>query len=220
MTTSGSPDHQPAETARDAPTNVIRPVTEGVPGAHHPPPVPSEPSAAGPGDADPPAGDPGHGAGRGPAASDPGGGHGTSRSPTPGDAEQIRRDIERTREELGATVEQLVAKADVRARVRSTAQQVSHRLQDAATSVGKHAQPVADVGGHLAAQAEVAREKLTTGSATDGLRDQAVAAVTALRDAAPPALRRATADRRRTVVVVALAAVAAGWLAARRRRRA
>ena len=38
----------------------------------------------------------------------------------PDDPEQLRQDIERTREQLGDTVEALVAKADVKAQAKET----------------------------------------------------------------------------------------------------
>ena len=40
----------------------------------------------------------------------------TSRPPSPDNPEQLKAAIERTREELGRTAEQLVAKTDVKAR--------------------------------------------------------------------------------------------------------
>jgi hypothetical protein len=42
-------------------------------------------------------------------------------SEQPGDAQALREEIERTRERLGATVEQLAAKADVKGRARARA---------------------------------------------------------------------------------------------------
>lgn len=205
MTTSSSPEPRPVETEQGAPTNVTRPLTEAVPGAHHPPPVPSEPPVAGQDGAQPPAADSGSSGTRVPAAQEADGGDGTSKPPVRSDPEEIRQDIDRTREELGAVVEELVAKTDVRARARTTAQQLSHRLQDTATSAGQHLKPV--------------REKLTAGSTADALRDQAAGGATALR-AAAPALQRATSDKRRTVLVTALGVAAVvGWLTLVRRKR-
>jgi hypothetical protein len=51
-----------------------------------------------------------------------------------GDPEQIRADIESTRQELGDTVEALAAKADVKARVRD---KIEHTKEAAAEKLGK-----------------------------------------------------------------------------------
>jgi ElaB/YqjD/DUF883 family membrane-anchored ribosome-binding protein len=46
------------------------------------------------------------------------------------DTEQLRREIERTRTELGATVEALSHKADVKAQARAKAEQAKTQAQD------------------------------------------------------------------------------------------
>jgi ElaB/YqjD/DUF883 family membrane-anchored ribosome-binding protein len=46
------------------------------------------------------------------------------------DTEQLRREIERTRADLGATVEALSHKADVKAHARAKAEQAKSRAQD------------------------------------------------------------------------------------------
>jgi ElaB/YqjD/DUF883 family membrane-anchored ribosome-binding protein len=46
------------------------------------------------------------------------------------DTEQLRRDIERTRAELGATVEALSHKADVKAHARAMAEQAKTQAQE------------------------------------------------------------------------------------------
>lgn len=48
------------------------------------------------------------------------------------DAERLRDEIERTREHLGATVEQLVARADVKSRALAEAAELTGRLRQAA----------------------------------------------------------------------------------------
>jgi hypothetical protein len=50
----------------------------------------------------------------------------------PGDERELRRDIERTRERLGVTVEQLVGKADVRAKAKAKAAELTGRVTAAA----------------------------------------------------------------------------------------
>jgi hypothetical protein len=49
------------------------------------------------------------------------------------DAQQIRDEIERTRQHLGATVEQLVARVDVKSRARAEAAELTGRLKLAVT---------------------------------------------------------------------------------------
>jgi len=43
--------------------------------------------------------------------------------------EEVQRQIERTRDELGATIDQLTAKVDIRARVRQRAAAISARMK-------------------------------------------------------------------------------------------
>jgi len=56
----------------------------------------------------------------------------TSGEPTSGDPAEIRADIERTRTELGDTVEALAAKADVKARARIAAGDLKVRAKELA----------------------------------------------------------------------------------------
>lgn len=51
-------------------------------------------------------------------------GHATADS-----VEEVQRQIERTRDELGATIDQLTAKVDIRARARQQAAAISARMQ-------------------------------------------------------------------------------------------
>lgn len=64
-----------------------------------------------------------------------------------GDAEALRAEIRRTRQELGETVQALAARADVKSRLRETAahsgQRVRQRVEQAAGGV---AGPVRDAG--------------------------------------------------------------------------
>ncbi|WLS45020.1 DUF3618 domain-containing protein [Micromonospora profundi] len=68
-----------------------------------------------------------------------------------GDTEALREEIRRTRVELGETVEALAAKADVKARLKESADQARARMREQA------AQTVARVRGQAARGAEVAR---------------------------------------------------------------
>jgi hypothetical protein len=66
-------------------------------------------------------------------------------SEQPGDAQALREEIERTRERLGATVEQLAAKADVKGRARARARaaelagQVTRRARSTAAQAREQA---------------------------------------------------------------------------------
>jgi hypothetical protein len=52
----------------------------------------------------------------------------------PGDAQQLREEIERTREHLGETVEQLAAKADVKGRAQARAAELAGQVTRQARS--------------------------------------------------------------------------------------
>ncbi len=75
-----------------------------------------------------------------------------------GDTEALREEIRRTRVELGETMEALAAKADVKARLRSSAEQARGRMREQA------AQTVARVRGQAAQGAEAARERAASGA--------------------------------------------------------
>ncbi|MGW5558728.1 DUF3618 domain-containing protein [Micromonospora sp. NPDC003944] len=68
-----------------------------------------------------------------------------------GDTEALREEIRRTRVELGETMEALAAKADVKARLKESADQARERLREQA------AQTVARVRGQAARGAGMAR---------------------------------------------------------------
>jgi hypothetical protein len=53
----------------------------------------------------------------------------TSESASPDDAEQLRAQIEQTREHIGQTAEQLVAKADVKARAQAKVTDLTQRAK-------------------------------------------------------------------------------------------
>lgn len=119
------------------------------------------------------------------------------------DREALTSEIERTREELGNTVEALVAKTDVKARARGKVAQVSGRLAEAKQQVAASAGPV--------------REQVS---------NQAAKATATVRRAAPEPVQRAAqraaeqaGQRRVQVLVTAGAVLVAGWLLLRRRRR-
>jgi hypothetical protein len=125
----------------------------------------------------------------------------TESSLTPGDAapdtlQALTDEIERTRAELGETVEALAAKADVKARAQEKAADARRAIMDAGSQV---------------------KDQVTNGTA------QAAATIW---NAAPEPVQRAAkraADsarqRRAPLAMAAGAALLAGWLIARRRRR-
>ena len=125
----------------------------------------------------------------------------TESSLTPSDAapdtlQALTDEIERTRAELGETVEALAAKADVKARAQEKAADARRAIMDAGSQV---------------------KDQVTNGTA------QAAATIW---NAAPEPVQRAAkraADsarqRRAPLAMAAGAALLAGWLIARRRRR-
>ena len=88
----------------------------------------------------------------------------TSGLPSPDDPEQLKAAIEQTRDELGRTVEQLVAKTDVKARAQAKASDLTQRAKDATSQVRRQA----------AAQAGCARKQLAGSYQASGPLKQAV----------------------------------------------
>ena len=79
-----------------------------------------------------------------------------------GDTEALREEIRRTRVELGETMELLAAKADVKARLRESAEQAKGRMREQAALTmarvrGQAAQKAGEVRGQAAQKARVAR---------------------------------------------------------------
>jgi hypothetical protein len=72
-----------------------------------------------------------------------------------GDRDALREEIRRTRVELGETVELLAAKADVKARLKDSAEQAKERMREQA------AQTVARMRGQAAQKAGVMRGQAT-----------------------------------------------------------
>ncbi len=92
------------------------------------------------------------------------------------DPQALREEIERTREQLGATVEALAAKADVKSQAKQKASQLTGRLTsqagqlrqratEAATSISKATpEPVKQAASNAAATARRYRVPLTAGA--------------------------------------------------------
>ncbi|WP_433271868.1 DUF3618 domain-containing protein [Actinosynnema sp. CS-041913] len=112
----------------------------------------------------------------------------------PQDPAALRADIEKTRVELGDTVEALVHKADVPARVKETAHESVEQVKEGATAVAERVNTAAVVA------AEKAQE--TVAQVSTRVSDKASRAV----DALPPPV----ADRmRRHPAAIALGVAAA-----------
>ena len=67
-------------------------------------------------------------------------------TPEPATGRELQDEIEQTRERLGQTVEELVAKADVKARAQAKAAEVKVKAQDKAADVKSRA---ADLAGNV-----------------------------------------------------------------------
>ena len=145
----------------------------------------------------------------------------------PDDA-QLQQEIERTREQLGETVEQLAAKADVKARARDKAAEFSGRVKSTAGQARKEAAARSESArSQLAGKTAAARQKATSagGAGKDQLQTRAAAVAMPVWEATPEHLRRAvakgasTARQRRVPLAAAAAALILGYLAIRRWRR-
>jgi Protein of unknown function (DUF3618) len=124
-----------------------------------------------------------------------------------GDVQALTDEIERTRMQLGETVEALAAKADVKARAQQKAADAKARAQEKAADAK---QTILEVGGQV-------KDQVTSGTAQ--------AAATVWNRTPEPVQRAAkraadSARQRRAPLAMAVgAALLVGWLIARRRRR-
>jgi hypothetical protein len=138
----------------------------------------------------------------------------------PDDVQELQQEIEQTREQLGETVQQLAAKADVKARAQDKAAQLADRVK------GQTGQARAQV----AARAGSARDQATSSAAAAGQRavylgatakDQMTAAGGSVWQATPEPARQAvargaaTARQHRVPLAVAASALVAGLLIVR-----
>ena len=90
-----------------------------------------------------------------------------SQSGPPDDLEQLRTEIEQTREHLGDTVDQLTAKADVKAQAQAKAADLTQRAKDTAGQTRKHAvDTVGQVRQQAADTASQARQRAAAATAT------------------------------------------------------
>jgi len=89
----------------------------------------------------------------------------------PDDVQELQREIEQTREQLGDTAEQLVAKADVKARAQSKAAELAGRVKgQAATARAQAAAGAGSVRDQVTASAAGVRQKASQWAPRPGSR--------------------------------------------------
>ena len=149
-----------------------------------------------------------------------GNGHAPGAAP-PESLEGLTEEIDRTREELGETVEALVAKADVTARAREKATEVAGRVSGRASQLKDTANQVKEQAAvRMSSAAASSPEPVRRGAKQVAARMSAAGAATPepVRRAAKQAADRAQ-QRQVLLAVAAGGALLAGWLAVRGRRR-
>ncbi|WP_461012391.1 DUF3618 domain-containing protein, partial [Streptomyces capparidis] len=122
-----------------------------------------------------------------------------------GGLEELRDDIERTRHDLGQTVEELAAKADVKSRVQ-------HRAAELTSHAKERVARATHLARHNGSGAPKAKERLA--AAAETLEEKAPQQVTDTVTAAA----RSGKGRGAAVAIAAGAAAAAAWPAIRRAR--
>jgi hypothetical protein len=142
----------------------------------------------------------------------------------PGDEQALRQEIEQTREKLGETVGQLVAKTDLKGRARAKAAGLTGRVKGSTAQVpAKAAQAGAGMRGQVAGKTVMARQKAAAAGGT--AKTQLQARVTAVWEAAPEPVRRTVvrgagvAKQRRVPLMAAAVTLIAGSVALRRWRK-
>jgi hypothetical protein len=125
-------------------------------------------------------------------------------APAPDNRRQLEAEIERTREQLGETVQELVARADVKTRARAKATELTGRVRST----------TAQARGQVAGKTATARQKAMSarGAGTEQLRNRAAAVGAPVWEATPDQVRRvvtkgASGARERWVPLTAAAGV-------------
>jgi Protein of unknown function (DUF3618) len=148
--------------------------------------------------------------------------HAGSVTGPPDDVQELRREIEETREQLGDTVQQLAAKTDVTARARDKAVELTQKVKGKASQTQAHAAAsAANARSQVAEKAEAARQQVlpVVSAGKDQLQTRAAAAGTPVWDATPEPVRQAVARGASTIrqhrapLAVAASALVAGYLA-------
>jgi hypothetical protein len=165
---------------------------------------PADPSAAGASNTAA-AGDPRHTAAQ--AASEPA---------APGDEQELKAEIEQTREQLGQTVEQLAAKTDLKARARAKAAGLTGSVKSTTAQVrAKAAGQGATVRRQVAGTTVMARQKAIAG--TNQLRTRVAPAWQKVPESVRRTVTRgtSTAKQHKGSLAVAAASLVASYLALR-----
>jgi Protein of unknown function (DUF3618) len=138
----------------------------------------------------------------------------------PEDEQELRQEIDQTREQLGETVDQLVAKTDVKGRARAKAAGLTGRVKDSTVQVrARAAARGAGMRGRVAGKTVMARQKAAAVGGTAKTQLQARAAP--VWEVAPEPVRRAAvrgasvAKQRRVSLMAAAATLIAGYVALR-----
>jgi Protein of unknown function (DUF3618) len=139
---------------------------------------------------------------------------------TPDDVQQLEAEIDRTREQLGATVDQLAAKMDVKSRARTKAAQLAGQAKARANAAqlagrAKARANAAQLAGRAKARANAAQLAGRAKGTATGIREQA--RPERMRQAA--AKGASTARERPVPLAVAAAVLIAAYLAIRQWRK-
>jgi hypothetical protein len=146
----------------------------------------------------------------------------------PDDPQQLEQEIERTREQLGQTVQELAARADVKSRARAKAAETAGRVKSTTVQARQNAAARAgSVRNQVAGKAGAVRQKAISagGAGKDQLRTRATAVSAPVWEATPEPVRRTVtkgASRARDQWVPLSAAAGGfivGYLACRQRGR-
>jgi hypothetical protein len=146
----------------------------------------------------------------------------------PDDLRQLEAEIERTREQLGETLRELIARADVKGLARAKAAELGGRVKDTTSQARKTAAAGAvNVRSQVADKTAAARQKATTAGVArkDQLRNRAAAVSAPAWQATPEQVRRAVtngangAKERWIPLTLAAGVLIVGCLALRQWRR-
>jgi hypothetical protein len=143
----------------------------------------------------------------------------------PDDPQQLQAEIERTREQLGDTVQELAARVNVKSRARARAAKVSGRVTSTTTQARRNAAARAgNVRSQVSSKTVAARQKVISagGARKDELRKRAAAVGTPVWEATPEPMRRAVTQGGDTAreywmpLALAAGSLIFGYLAVRR----
>lgn len=146
----------------------------------------------------------------------------------PDDLRRLETEIERTRDQLGATVQELAARVDVKTRARAKAAEVTGRLKTTTVQARTNAAARAgSVRSQVASTTVAARQKAlsASGAGRDRLRGRAAAVSAPVWEATPEQVRRTVtkgangARERWMPLAVAAGVLIVGYLALRQRAR-